>query len=164
MNKRDDKAIASAVKLRKQVADAEALLGHLRAKLFKIEAKLAGEPPPETGLDRLWDAALPICRLRAGSQLKCRKAWERIPRHQRPKIADAVAALVAWNRCEEWRKDGGAFVCGLDRWIAEQRWTNIPFQPRDPTAPKPRPVPPAPSPEDALTPEEIARILHPENS
>lgn len=162
MSKESDRLARDAEKLRCQVADCEAQLAHLKARLARVESRLSGEPPPETGLDLLWDAALPMCRLRSKSKLVVRKAWFRIPAHERPKISDAIAALRAWNRCPEWRKDDGAFVCGLDRWLLERRWTNPPIPLRDPTAPKPRPVPPPQSPEDIATQEDIYRIFHPE--
>jgi hypothetical protein len=163
MSKSKSQLAADASKLRVKIAEAEATLQGLRNRLAKIEAQESGEPAPQTGLDMLWKAALPISRTRS-SQLLCRKAWNMIPASHRPKIADAVAALVAWNSCDEWKKDGGQYAIALDRWIKERRWENLPETKaeRDGLARyrvAPKPIP-APRPEDAVTDREsIAELL-----
>lgn len=116
---------SEANKLRVKIAEHEAILSGLRNRLAKIDAQATGEPASETGLDQLWKAALPISRTRS-SKMLCRKAWNMIPASERPKIADAIAALVAWNRCEEWKKDGNQYAIALDRFIRERRWENLP--------------------------------------
>ena len=161
MSKSKDQLAADADRLRIKIADAEATLGSLRSKLAKIEAQLTGQPAPENGLDLLWKAALPIARTRSSKQ-QCRVEWNRIPKHERPTVQIALDALRIWNRCEEYKKDGNAYVPGLHRWIKARQWENLPeVSDRDVSAryrvtPKPVPVT---APEDAATPEEIAEIL-----
>lgn len=163
MSKSKDQLHREAAKLRDKLAEAEAVVATLRAKLAKVQAQISGEPVPKTGLDLLWEAALPISRTRS-SQLLCRKAWLAIPASQRPTVSAAVSALKAWNQCDEWRKDGNQFAIALDRWIRERRWENVPESrterdslARYRTVPKP---PPQTSPDEEVTdPIEIARLL-----
>jgi hypothetical protein len=160
-----DKLLSQVNRLRRQVAEAEAVLGQARAKLAKAEAKLTGQPAPETGLDRLWKAALPISRERS-SQHRCRVAWNRIPNHERPTVQVAMSALIAWNRSQSWRAEGNQFAPGLHRFIAERMWENLP-ESSDPMAryrqPDPKPWPAADADQllrDAVTdPAEVARLL-----
>lgn len=162
MSKSKAQLQSEANKLRDQIAVAEGNLGTLKARLAKIEALLNGETAPETGLDQLWKIALPIARTRSSKQ-NCRIEWNRIPKHERPAIQTVVDALRIWNRCEEWKKDGNAYVPGLHRWIKSRQWENLPeVSGRDPLAryrstPKPLPtVDPADQVTDAA---EIARLL-----
>lgn len=153
---------AQANRLRSQVATAEATLGMLRTRLAKIEAKLTGAPAPETGLDLLWAAALPMARTRS-SKLQCRTAWNRIPKHERPTVQVALTALHAWNACHEWRKDGSQFAPALHRYIKNRMWEDPPET--NTTAPSryrstPKAIPQT-APEDAATPEDIAAIFAP---
>lgn len=148
--------------LRKRIAETEATLGDLKEKLARILAKVnPSDVAAVSGLDLLWKAALPKSRERSARH-KCRVAWHRIPKEERPPIEEAVAALKAWNRCEEWTKDGGQFAIGLDRFIAERRWEDVP-EVRKALASyhrKPAPKPEAPTAaEDYASPEEIRRIL-----
>lgn len=159
MNARQ-KLESDANKLRDKIAEAEATLGSLRSRLAKIEAQLAGQPAPESGLEMLWKAALPIARTRS-SKHACRVEWNRVPRHERPTVSDALDALKTWNRCEEWRKEGNAYVPGLHRWIKNRQWENIPEVSRPDPGARYRVSPPKPAPtEDAIVdPAEIARLL-----
>lgn len=125
MSKSKAQLQAEAGKLRLKIAETEAILTGLRNRLAKIDAQAAGEPAPETGLELIWKAALPISRTRS-SKMLCRKAWNMIPLADRPKIPEALAALHAWNRCEEWKKDGNQYAIALDRWIRERRWESLP--------------------------------------
>lgn len=162
MTKDQQQLAARAEKLRLALADAQAVVDNIRAKLTPIEAKLAGEPCGETGLDMLWKAAPAMARTRS-SKFKCRVAWNRIPPRDRPRVPDLLAALKAWSRCGEWKKDEGQFIPALDRWIRERRWEDLPEDVRlDPNAryrvpQKPIPVVP---PEDRATPEYIAAFLN----
>lgn len=161
MSKSKEKLIADAERLRLQIADAEANLGHLKAKLARLEAQLTGEPVPSFGLDQLWKTALPIGRTRSSKQ-NCRIEWNRIPKHDRPTIQTAVDALKIWNRCEEWKKDGHAYVPGLHRWIKSRQWENLPeVSTRDVSARYRVPQKPVQqtAPEDIATQEDIADIL-----
>lgn len=153
---------ARAEKLRKQIAEAEARLDNLKARLAPIEARLGGgigEPVAVSGLDLLWNDALPIARNRS-SKVQCRTEWNRIPPVERPKIADMLAALKAWNRCPEWRKDGSAYVPALHRWIKNRQWETPPeTQVADSRyRGTPKAIPQTP-PEEAASPEDIAAIL-----
>lgn len=111
----------SAEQIQRQIAECEARLEGLRAKLARIKAKDEGREAPASGLDLLWKEALPMARQRS-SKHQCRIAWAKIPPAERPVIAAMVAALRAWNRCDQWRKDGCAYAPGLHRWIANRMW------------------------------------------
>lgn len=162
MKKTEQKLHADVERLQRQLADAEAVVGGLRARLAKLDAKRTGEPAPENGLEMLWKAARPMAKTRSSKQ-QCRAEWSRIPVQDRPPISQVVDALYRWNRCEEWKKDSNAFVPGLHLWIKRRQWENIPetneqAPSRYPSAPK---AVAKTAPEDAATPEEIAAILAP---
>jgi hypothetical protein len=162
MTKAEQKLHTDADKLRRLLADAEAVVSGLRARLAKLDAKITGEPPPESGLEMLWKAALPMAKSRS-SKHQCRQEWARIPLAERPPVARVIDALYRWNRSPEWKKDSNSFVPGLHLWIKRRQWENVP----ETTAPAPAPsryrsIPkavPVTAPEDAATPEEIASIL-----
>lgn len=151
---------ARANKIRKQLADAEATASGLRIKLAQAEALLTGKAVPVSGLDALWKIAMPIARSRSSRHL-CRKAWNMIPKADRPEIQTMVEALKVWNRCPEWKKDGNQYVPALDRWIKERRWEDLPEVPapsaRYQTIPRPAaPVDPSEAVTDAA---EVAKLL-----
>ena len=155
---------ATIESLRRQVADAEAVLGGLRARLAKMEAAAAGEAAPVCGLDLLWDAALPISRQRS-SRHKCRLAWARLPASARPTIARAVAALEAWNRCKQWCLDDHLYAKGVDKFISNRMWEDLPVESKA-AAPLHRNMSPTPKPPagpdanaEKLSKDEIARLL-----
>lgn len=125
MSAASDKLERQAARLRDELATAEAVVADIKTRLARIEAKLTGEPPPQTGLDMLWAAALPIARNRS-SKIQCRTEWLRIPLSARPPVRTVIEALKIWNRCEEWKKDGNAFVPALHRWIKNRQWENLP--------------------------------------
>lgn len=162
MSAAQDKLHAQAATLRRKLGEAEAVADQLRAKLAMLEAKLTGGPVPLSGLEILWQTALPKSRERS-SKHRCRTAWNRIPQSERPRVETLITALKTWNRCEEWKKDGGQFAPGLHRFIAERMWEDLPEvhqlgagMARYHTTPKPVPQT---APEDAATPEEIKAIL-----
>ncbi len=158
--KEQQKLESIAAKLRAQFANAQAEADILRARLSRAEAKLAGEPPQETGLDLLWEAAPSMARKRS-SKFKCRAAWNRIPSAQRPRVSVLLDAIRAWSRDPEWKKDEGQFVLALDRWIRERRWEDLPeTTSQDPLARYRQPAKPQPPqpPEDLATADEIAEI------
>ena len=162
MTPADKKLHARANRLRDSIAKAQGTVDHLQAQLRKVEAKLAGDPPTETGLDLLWEAAPAMARNRS-SRLKCRVAWNKVPVTERPRIPELISALKVWSRCQEWRKDDGQFVPALDRWIKERRWVDLPEDGKNDVAARyrttPKPIAPT-SPEDAVTdPAEIAKLL-----
>ncbi|WP_193214973.1 hypothetical protein [Luteolibacter marinus] len=150
---------AKITKLRKQIAQLEAKLGGLREDLARLERE-PGDTSPLSGLDLLWQAALPKSRERSSRQ-QCRVAWHRIPQGDRPKLEVAIAALKAWNRCEQWTKDACDYAPGLHRFISQRMWEDLP-EVRDPLskyrAPKSAPAP-APAAEDLATPADISAIL-----
>jgi len=159
MSATKDAQIATAAKLRKQIADAEATLSGLKLKLAQTEAKLTGQPVPIAGLDALWKVALPISRNRS-SKHQCRKAWAMIPKGERPSIEVMIHALKSWNRCLEWKKDGNQYALALDRWIKERRWEDLPEVPtasaRYQTIPK---ATPQTAPEEAADASDIADLM-----
>ena len=159
-----EKLESQAAKLRKQLAEAQAVVDGLQMKLAKVEEKLGGPrtvPAPQCGLDILWSTALPIARTRSSKQ-QCRIEWNKIPKAQRPQVREMIEALKFWNRCEEWRKDGNAFVPALHRWIKNRQWENVPESAKhDPLSryrSRPKPVPVTPPGEEASA-EDIAHIL-----
>jgi hypothetical protein len=143
---------ATEAQLRKQIADHEAKLESLRAKLAKITAP-KGERPPTTGLDLLWKEALPICRNRS-TKHQCRTEWNKIPKAERPTLQETIDALKAWNRSDEWKKDGNAYVPALHRWIKNRGWESIPasgaVRSRH-VSPTPKPLPEPVDPNDLVT-------------
>ena len=146
-------------RLRKEIVLLEAQLGGLREDLARLE-RVPGDNSPLSGLDMLWKAALPKSRERSSRQ-QCRVAWNSLPKSERPDLETAVAALRAWNKCEEWSKDGGKFAPGLHLFIARRRWEDVP-EVRDPIAKYRAPKPPAPAAakeEDFASEAEIAAIL-----
>ena len=150
-----DKLECKAEKLRAQLAAAQATVDELKAKLSKIEGTLAGDPTPATGLDMLWKEAPPMART-CSSKYKCRVAWNRIPPAARPRVPEILAALRAWKRCYEWKREDGQFVPALDRWIKERRWEDWPEDvAKDPMARYRNPAPPKPA---APTEEDKAAI------
>ena len=160
-NLTDKQLAAKTVALQLKIADEEASLGAHKAALARLEAKLSGEPAPECGLDKLWDAALPKSRERS-SKHQCRVAWNRIPPHQRPPLSQAIAALAAWNRSEQWRAEGNAYAPGLHRYISNRMWETLPESSATRSrycAPPAKPAPPV-DPADLVTdPAEIAKLL-----
>ena len=115
----------TATRLRKQLALAEAKVEELRYKLARTDAQLAGDTPPISGLDLLWNEALPIQRTRS-SKFQCRTEWNRIPLAERPAVTFAIAALKTWKKCEEWKIDGNSYAPALHRWIKNRQWENLP--------------------------------------
>lgn len=125
MNAAQDKLRAAVESLRRKLGEAEAVADQLRAKLLLAEAKLTGGAIPLSGLELLWQAALPKSRERS-SKHRCRTAWNRIPVAERPRIETLLAALKAWCRCEAWKADGGLYAPGLHRFISERMWEDLP--------------------------------------
>jgi hypothetical protein len=156
-----DKLLSKAEHLRRQVAEAEATLGSLKSKLAAVEAKLNGLAAPKTGLEMLWAAALPLARTRS-SKYRCRVEWNRIPKHEQPTIKEALEALKAWNRHEEWRKDCNQFVPGLHRFIKERMWESLPESASRPAMRNlsiPKPLVKNHPDEEITDPAEIAKYL-----
>ena len=153
---------ATAERIRVKIAECEAVLGTLKARLAKIDARAEGRPEPQTGLDILWAAALPMARQRS-SKHRCRVAWNRLPAKERPPLEIALSALRLWNRCEQWSASDNLYAPGLHRFIAERMWESLPENSRkDPLAryrTRHEPIPET-DPADAVTdPGEIARLL-----
>lgn len=133
---------SQANKLRRELATLEAKADIARTRLAQIEAKLGGPAAPPTGLDLLWNASPEKARQRSSKEA-CRIAWNRIPKDERPKIEDMIAAMKLWTRCDEWKKDGGQFIPKLDRWIKERRWECAPADTAAPS--RARQAPPKPA-------------------
>jgi hypothetical protein len=151
---------AKIAKLRKEIATLEAKLGGLREDLARLERE-EGDTSPLSGLDLLWNEALPKSRERSSRQ-QCRVEWHRLAKEDRPRIEVAVAALRAWNRCEQWTKDANAYAPGLHLFIKRRLWEDVP-QVRDPLA-KYKPAKPAapvatPAPDELADADDVATIL-----
>jgi hypothetical protein len=160
MSAAQDKLHAQAASLRKKLADAEAVADQLRAKLAVVEAKLSGAPAPVSGLEILWQTALPMARQRSSKHL-CRQEWNRLPQAERPRVEALLAALKAWNRCDEWKKDGSQYAPGLHKFIKNRMWESLPEGQAAPSRYRSAPKAlPAPAPEDIVTDRaEIAKLL-----
>lgn len=160
MSAAQDKLRSQAATLRKKLAAAEASADQLRARLAIIEARLTGGPIPLSGLEILWQAALPMSRQRS-SKHRCRTAWNRIPQAERPRVEEMIAALKAWNRCHEWKKDGSQFAPGLHRFISERMWEDLPEgEEKRSRYRSAAPAAPTTTPEDQVTDRaEIAALL-----
>jgi hypothetical protein len=163
MTKAEQKLHADAEKLRDKLAAAQAVVDDLQAKLNRIERKLSGEPPKETGLDMLWNAAPPMARNRS-SKVLCRKQWNLIRESERPKIGVVLNAIRAWSRTWDWKKDGGLYVPGLDKWIRDRKWENLPedtagSSPRKFESAKAAQPVPDPSASEPVMPDEVAEIF-----
>ena len=156
------KAPATIESIRRQLAESEANTGGLRAKLAKLEAAETGNPTPVCGLDLLWDAALPVSRQRSSKHL-CRKAWARIPSAERPTIREAVEALKAWNRCDQWFLNDNIYAKGVDKYISQRLWECIPEKakgaPMHRNMSNPQPPTRQAAGEGITDPAEIARLL-----
>ena len=150
--------------LRRQLSTLEAKAEILRVKINRMAAKQAGAPCITTGLDLLWDAALPNSRIRS-SKIQCRTEWNRIPVGERPPVAEVLVALKIWNRTSQWKEESGKFAPGLHRFIKNRMWDSLPESPKPMaryTNPAPRPSP-KPGDDELITdPVEIARILTPD--
>lgn len=149
-------------KLRRQIAETEAKIDTLKIRLAKAVARKTGEKVPATGLDLLWNEALPIARNRSSKQ-QCRVEWNKIHLSLRPPVQEVITALKAWNRCPEWKKDGNAFVPALHRWIKNLGWEYVPESTPAPSryrtaAPK-QPAPQADAAEILTNREELARFF-----
>lgn len=159
MSAAHEKLQATAAALRKKLAEAEAVADQLRAKLMLAEAKLGGGPLPLSGLELLWQAALPKSRERS-SKHRCRTAWNRIPQGERPRVEVMITALKAWNRCQAWKGEGGLYAPGLHRFIAERMWEDLPEEEaRRSRYPQTLPKPIQPSEYSITDQAEIAELL-----
>jgi len=146
-------------KLRRQIAETEAMLAALQERLAKLTTPQEKEAPTDD-LKTLWKAALPISRTRSSQHL-CRKEWNKIPKADRPAIEELVRAITAWNRSPEWKKDGNAYAPGLHRWIKERRWLDLPESSEAPSRHRaiPKPAPPQDSGPGITDRAEIAALL-----
>jgi hypothetical protein len=160
MSTAQDQLHAQATTLRKKLGDAEAVVDQLRAKLAVLEAKLTGGPVPVSGLEILWQTALPTSRERSSKHL-CRQEWNRLPKGERPRVDEIITALKAWNRSTEWKKDGHQFAPGLHKFIKNRMWESLP---EGGVAPSRTPRTSAPvrqaAPEEVATAEDIAAIFN----
>jgi hypothetical protein len=151
---------AEIARVRKEIAEQEAVLGGLKEKLARLlKQQNPADQTAVSGLDLLWKAALPISRQRS-SKHQCRVAWHRLPANERPTIEVAVAALKAWNQCDQWTKDRNAYAKGLHLFIQFRMWEDVP-QVSDPLGKyrAPKSAAPAPAPEELASPDVVAEIL-----
>jgi hypothetical protein len=76
-------------------------------------------------LDSLWKLSPRTSRPRT-SRKDVAAAWKSIPAKDRPTHDEALAAYLAWTKCEAWTKENGQYVCGLHLWIRKRQWENVP--------------------------------------
>lgn len=161
MSDSKDTLAAKAHLLRRRIAETEADLQNLRAKLSIAESKISGQPLlTVSGLDMLWKLALPMSRTRSSKQ-QCRIEWNKIPKGDRPTVDDLLKSLKVWNRCDEWKKDGNSFVPGLHKWIKNRAWEDLPEVAEAPSRARqatPKVIPQT-APEDVASAADIAWLM-----
>lgn len=82
------------------------------------------------GLVRFWSSVLPKGRARS-SLRECLIVWE--SDNLEEMAVQVIAALEAWNRSDDWTKEGGEFVLGAHRWLKRAKYESPPEQaPHDP--------------------------------
>jgi len=79
-------------------------------------------------LRAVWDSAPERARRRS-SRKQVADEWKKIKKSDRPDKETIVNAIEAWNRCDDWTKDGGSFVPGLHLWLKNHKWLDLPEQP-----------------------------------
>jgi hypothetical protein len=78
-----------------------------------------------TALETIWVGCPKLGRERS-SRASLEKALKAIPVKHRPTDEELAQSLAAWRESESWKKDGGAFVPGIHRWVTARQWQNIP--------------------------------------
>jgi len=75
-----------------------------------------------------WNSAPERARRRS-SRKQVADEWKKIKKTDRPDKETIVNAIEAWNKCDDWTKDGGSFVPGLHLWLKNEKWLDLPEQP-----------------------------------
>ncbi|MEK7952804.1 DUF1376 domain-containing protein [Luteolibacter soli] len=72
---------------------------------------------------RIWEAydIFPRGRERS-SKPRVRKAWDAIPKSERPEHDELVDSLGLWRKSEKWTKAGGQYVCTAHVWVKDRKW------------------------------------------
>lgn len=81
-------------------------------------------------LEEIWKLSPSKSRTRT-SKKKVWDEWKRIKKSNRPDRDTVISAFHSWLKCEEWTRDGGAYVPGLHLWIKNRQWENVPEPPND---------------------------------
>ena len=76
-------------------------------------------------LEEIWKLSPSKSRTRS-SKKKLDDEWKKIKKADRPEPETVISAFQAWLKCDEWTRDGGAYVPGLHLWIKNRQWENIP--------------------------------------
>ena len=76
-------------------------------------------------LDEIWNLSPSRSRPRT-SKKKVDDEWKKIKKADRPEPETVISAFQAWLKCDEWTRDGGAYVPGLHLWIKNRQWENVP--------------------------------------
>lgn len=93
-----------------------------RQELLKIkDASGLGDLAKE-----IWKNTQPSKSRSRSSMVKLEKALKAVQKGKLPERAVILRGLDAWNRSEDWTKDGGQFALAIDRWVRERRWENLP--------------------------------------
>ena len=79
-------------------------------------------------LRSVWNFAPERARRRS-SRKQVADEWKKIKKKDRPEKQAIVNAIQAWNKCDDWKKEGGSFVPGLHLWIKNEKWLDLPEQP-----------------------------------
>lgn len=75
-----------------------------------------------------WNSAPERARRRS-SRKQVADEWKKIKKSDRPEKETIVNAIEAWNKCDDWTKDGGSFIPGLHLWLKNEKWLDLPEQP-----------------------------------
>jgi hypothetical protein len=105
-------------------AEAEAEAGKSRVSDSPNPSPVASDET-RSFLDSLWKLSPRTSRPRT-SRKDVTAAWKSIPAKDRPTHDEALAAYLAWTKCEAWTKENGQYVCGLHLWIRKRQWENVP--------------------------------------
>lgn len=90
-------------------------------KSIKKEAKASCPASPDV-LEKIWGMVPQISRTRS-SQVKVKKAWDKIKPADKPSLETLTEALEAWKTTEKWRE---GYAEGLHIWINDRQWLNLP--------------------------------------
>lgn len=94
-------------------------------QLMEQRGKSKLSPEDKAILLGIWEASPRQSRQRS-SKKRVAEAWQKVPRSARPTLGEALVAMKAWKRCDEWLRDGGQYIPALHRLVAAHFWDSPP--------------------------------------
>lgn len=88
-------------------------------ELFGKERSEKEKTPAETGFEQFWKLYPKKC-----AKGDARKAWQQTAK-LRPPLTQLLKAVVVARACEQWRRDGGAFIPYPATWLRAERWEDV---------------------------------------